>query len=95
MRASSVTSDMPLLLLLFALFIPRVVIVLLWLFTGWFAGLFGNVLLPILGFLFLPYTLLWYSVVLRWYGGSWDGFTIVVLVLAVVADLWSWGGVRR
>ena len=44
---------MPCLMVLFALFVPRVVIVLLWLFTHWFSGIFNVALWPVLGFVFL------------------------------------------
>src|SRR5438045_3877957 len=60
---------MPLLLALLALLAPRIAIVLLWAFTMWFDGLFTSSLWPILGFVFLPTSLLWYTVVLHWFGG--------------------------
>lgn len=77
---------MPLLLLIFALFLPRVVIVLLWLLSSWFSVV-PNAIIGIAGFLFLPYTLLWYSAVEHWFGGTWGPLQIVVLVIAVLADL--------
>ena len=78
---------MPLLLLLVALFLPRVVIVLLWLFTTWFQGAFDTFIIPILGFIFLPYTLLWYTVVQNVYGGEWGILQIVLMGLAIAFDL--------
>jgi len=51
--------------------------VLLWVFTTWFDGLFTNSMWPILGFIFLPTSLLWYTVVLHWFGGVWSLWTIV------------------
>ncbi len=54
---------MPCLLALLALAAPRLVVFLLWFFTNWFNGLFTSILWPILGFVFLPTTLLWYSAV--------------------------------
>jgi len=47
---------------------------LLYFFTNWFQGLFSNVLFPILGFIFLPTTLLWYSAVQNWFQGEWESF---------------------
>ena len=61
---------MPCIVALLALLAPRLLIVLLWFFTTWFRGVFDNLLWPILGFLFLPTMLLWYSAVLRWVGGE-------------------------
>ncbi len=78
---------MPILFLLIALFLPRVAIVLLWLFTTWFDGLFGTVFWPLIGFIFLPLSLLWYSVVQHFYSGQWTTVPIIGLVIAVLLDL--------
>ena len=78
---------MPLLLAILALLAPRVGIVLLWLFTSWFDGLFAALLWPILGFIFLPTTLLWYTVVLHWFGGVWSPWAIVGLIIALIIDV--------
>ena len=86
---------MPILLGLLALLLPRVTILALWLLTPWFEGVFGNALLPLLGFLLLPTTLLWYSAVMNWFGGQWDIVPIVGLVIAVLLDLSPTGLSRR
>ena len=78
---------MPCLFALIALIAPRVLTVVLWLFTDWFAGIFDTLLWPILGFFFAPTTLLWYTVVHNVYGGAWDTLQIVVLVVAILIDL--------
>jgi len=79
---------MPCLLVFIALAAPRLGIVLLWLFTTWFHGVFATPLWPVLGFIFLPTTLLWYSAVQHWYGGAWNGFVpIAGLVVALLIDL--------
>lgn len=82
---SSVIIRMPILLLI-GLFIPRVIIAVLWLFSSWFSVV-ESMVLGILGFLFMPYTLLWYSVVMHWNGGEWGGLQIIVLIFAILADL--------
>jgi hypothetical protein len=75
-------------LLVLALLAPRVVVVLLWLFTPWFQGVFASLLWPIAGFLFLPTTPLWFSAVHHWYGGQWNTFVpIAGLVIALLIDL--------
>ncbi len=84
---------MPLILLL-ALFVPRIVAAVLYFFTSWFNGVFQTVLWPILGFIFMPYTLIWYSVVVNEYGGVWGTLQIVVMVIAVAADLASYNSHR-
>lgn len=72
---------------LLAILLPRVTMVLLWLFTNWFDRVFPNILWPILGFIFLPLTTLWYSVVQNWYGGQWDVIPIIGMVIAMVIDI--------
>lgn len=86
---------MPCLLALIALAAPRIVILLLWFFSTWFAGLFTTLLWPVLGFIFLPTTLLWYTVVLRWFGGQWTLWPIVGIVIALLIDLSPTTGRRR
>ena len=78
---------MPCLLALLALITPRLVIVLLWLFTSWFAGVFPSVVVPLLGFIFLPTTLLWYTAVQHWFAGQWTFWPIVGMVIAILIDI--------
>lgn len=86
---------MPCLLVALALMVPRAVILGLWFLSDWFTGLFDTLLWPILGFIFLPTTLLWYSAVQHWYGGQWSLWPIVGLVVAVLIDLSPAKGRRR
>jgi hypothetical protein len=86
---------MPCLISLVALFVPRVVIVLLWLFTSWFGGIFAIALWPLLGFIFLPTTLLWYTAVQHWFGGQWTLWPVVGIVIALLIDLSPASGRRR
>ena len=58
------------LIALVGLIFPRIAAVILYFFTTWFTGVFATVLWPILGFIFAPYTMLWYSAVINWYGGE-------------------------
>lgn len=79
---------MPCLLVLIALFMPRLVIALLWFFTFWFRGLFTTALWPILGFIFLPTTFLWYTAVMHWWHGVWSApIPIIGIVIALMIDL--------
>lgn len=77
---------MPCIAALFALLTPRFMIVLLWLFTGWFKGLYNTALWPVLGFIFLPTTLLWYTAVQNWWHGQWHALQIIGLVVAILID---------
>jgi hypothetical protein len=85
---------MPFLLILLALLAPRVVVVLLFVFTTWFVGVVDSLLYLILGFIFLPTTLFWYTAVQHWFGGQWTLWPIVGIVLALLIDI-SPGGYRR
>ncbi len=78
---------MPCLLAIFALITPRLVILLCWFFSTWFKGIFPSLLWPILGFIFLPTTLLWYTAVQHWWGGQWSLWPIVGIVIALMIDL--------
>jgi hypothetical protein len=78
---------MPCLFVVFALFTPRLVIALLYFLSTWFKGIFDTALWPILGFIFLPTTLLWYTAVQHWWGGVWSLWPIVGIVIALMIDL--------
>lgn len=71
------------------LFLPRLVIALLYFFTEWFTGIFNHWLWILLGFIFLPYTLLWYTAVQHWWGGAWGPLQIAGMAIAVILDLSS------
>ena len=86
---------MPCLFAVFALVTPRLVVALLFFFTRWFAGMFDSILWPILGFIFLPTTLLWYTAVQHWFNGQWTLWPVVGLVLALMIDISPAGGRRR
>ena len=86
---------MPCLFAIGMLIAPRVVIVLLWLFSTWFEGIFDTSLWPVLGFVFLPTTLLWYTAVQNWNGGEWGVLQIVVLVIALMIDVSPSRGRRK
>lgn len=80
-----------LIILLFAVIFPRAFLFALWLLTDWFNGMFANWLAPLLGFIFMPYTLLWYTLVFNVLGNSWGPIEFVLMVLAIAADLSAWG----
>lgn len=86
---------MPCLLAILSLAFPRVAIVLLWLFTSFFNVLHTNILIPVLGFIFLPLTLIVYTFLLRSYGDHLGGTQLVFLVIAAVLDLGLVGGGMR
>ena len=76
-------------LFLIALFVPRLVAIYLYFLTNWFQGVFETQLWPVLGFIFMPYSMLWYSAVVNWYSAEWGMWQIGIMVIAVIADLSS------
>jgi hypothetical protein len=86
---------MPCFIVAGALFLPRLVIVLLALFSKVITAPFGGALLwPILGFIFAPYTLLaWCGA--YWGNGSVSGAWVLLVVLGVLMDLGVIGGGAR
>ncbi|HYE03255.1 MAG TPA: hypothetical protein VD963_08460 [Phycisphaerales bacterium] len=86
---------MPCLLGLLALFVPRLVIILLVIFSDYigrgFSGTAAYPLIPILGFLFMPVSTLAYAFAIN-NGGGFGPLDTVLLVLAVLLDLGLLGG---
>ena len=77
---------MPCLLVLVALAFPRVVIVLLWLFSTFFNGVYHGIIIPVLGFLFLPLTFIVYTYVAKTYPHMGTP-QLVAIAIAVIIDL--------
>jgi hypothetical protein len=82
---------MPCLLVILAAAFPRVAIVLLWLFTNFFTGVYQGILIPVLGFLFLPLTLIAYTFFQKSHSVT-NTTELVVLFIAVIFDLGLVGG---
>jgi hypothetical protein len=76
---------------LLGLITPRVVMVLLWLFTNYLNRAFDTFIWPFLGFVFLPTTTLAYAVASNSFDGV-RGFGLVLLVLGVLIDFGVIGG---
>lgn len=86
---------MPCLLVLITLAAPRLAIALLWFLTNWFHGIFPTILWPVLGFIFLPTTLLWYTAVQHWFAGQWTVVPVIGIVVALLIDVSPARGRRR
>jgi hypothetical protein len=82
------------LIALVILFLPRTVMVVLWLFTDYLSTAFGTWVWPLLGFFFLPTTTLAYAVAENRYGGV-RGIGLVLVILGVLVDLGALGGGGR
>ncbi|HZD80532.1 MAG TPA: hypothetical protein VE646_10910 [Actinomycetota bacterium] len=81
------------LLVLFGLATPRLVMVLLWLFTGYLERAFGTWVWPLLGFFFLPTTTIAYAIAKNAFAGV-RGWGLVVVVLGVAIDFGLLGSAR-
>ncbi len=81
------------LLALFALITPRVVIVLLVIFSDYIGEAYDGVILPFLGFLFLPLTTLAYAY--AQHNGGLEGLPLVLFVIALLLDLGIIGGANK
>jgi hypothetical protein len=78
---------MPCLAVLFALFFPRLVMVVIWLCTRWFVVAFNTVLWPLLGFIFMPYTTLAYMTAMLKNHHTVNGGWLVLIIFAALVDL--------
>ena len=82
---------MPCLLLILLLAFPRLVLVLMFLLSDYLQRAYHDLLLPVLGFIFLPLT----TIVYAWLVNSRlpvEGINLVYLVLAIVIDLGGLSG---
>ena len=70
-----------------ALFMPRLALFLVWLFSNYLGEAYGTFLWPLLGFFFLPLTTLAYAWAWHDGNGSVNGLGLVVVVLGVLIDL--------
>lgn len=86
---------MPCLLALLILLFPRIAIVLLYFFTNFFRGVYEGVLIPLLGFLFLPLTFIVYTHLHNAHAAMNDTTSLVALFIAVILDLGLVGSIRR
>jgi hypothetical protein len=82
---------MPCLLLILVLAFPRIVLALLFFFSNYLGRAYHGLILPLLGFLFLPLTTLAYA----WMVNSrqpLEGVNLLILLIAVVVDIGGLGG---
>lgn len=77
---------MPCLLAALAFFAPRVVIILLVIFSTYIGQAYQTVLWPLLGFFFAPYTTLAYAFTINEHGAV-EGIYLLLVVIAVLFDL--------
>ena len=82
---------MPCLLLILVLAFPRVVLLLMFLMSNYLQRAYHGLLIPLLGFLFLPLT----TIVYAWLTNShmpMQGANLLILIIAVLIDVGGLGG---
>jgi uncharacterized oligopeptide transporter (OPT) family protein len=82
---------MPCLLVFLILLAPRVALVLMWLFSHMLERAYHGMIVPLLGFIFLPIT----TIVYAWMvtsGLPIQGVNLIILIVAVVLDAGSHSG---
>jgi hypothetical protein len=82
---------MPCILLLLFLAFPRVVLVLMFLLSDYLTRAYHGLLVPLLGFIFLPLTTLVYAWELNSHMAI-QGGNLLLLIIAVVVDLGGLSG---
>ncbi|MBL0157813.1 MAG: hypothetical protein IPP47_12020 [Bryobacterales bacterium] len=85
---------MPCFLVIVILFFPRLALALMWLFSNYLGRAYQGILIPLLGFFFLPLT----TIVYAWEvnsGMPTTGINLLWLLIAVVIDLGGLGGGAR
>lgn len=82
---------MPCLILLVVFAFPRVVLVLMLLFSTYLQHAYHGILVPILGLIFLPLTTLCYAWMIN-SGLPMAGVNVLILIVAVLVDLSGHGG---
>jgi hypothetical protein len=82
---------MPCLLVILILAFPRVLLALMFFFSTYLQRAYHDMLMPLLGFIFLPIT----TIVYAWLVNNhlpMAGINLLFLILAVVFDASGWGG---
>ena len=82
---------MPCIVLILVLAFPRIVLLALFFLTNYLERAYHGLLIPLLGFLFLPLTTLAYAWIVNNHQPT-AGVNLLILIVAVVIDLGGLGG---
>ncbi len=85
---------MPCLFAIIGAFAPRLAFILLWIFTPLVNQAFNSVVLPILGLIFLPFTTLFYVLVLHSLGQS-NLWGWLLILIGFLLDLRNYSDISR
>lgn len=70
---------------------PRIALVLIALFSNYLQGAYHGLLIPLIGFFFLPLTTLAYAWIVNT-GQPLGGLNLIILIVAVIIDIGGLGG---
>ena len=79
------------LLLILIVAFPRIALVLMFLLSNYLQRAYHNLIIPVLGFIFLPLTTLVYAWMTNTHAPI-AGVNLIILIIAVVIDLGGLGG---
>jgi hypothetical protein len=82
---------MPCLVVIFVLAFPRIALLLLFFLSNYLERAYHGLLLPLLGFIFLPLTTLVYAWEINTHLPL-EGINLLILIVAVVIDVGGLGG---
>ena len=82
---------MPCLLVILLLAFPRIALALLFFFSNYLERAYHGLILPLLGFVFLPLTTLTYAWMVNTRQPT-EGINLLILLVAVVIDIGGLGG---
>jgi hypothetical protein len=82
---------MPCLLLILFVAFPRIALLLLFFFSNYLQRAYHNLLILLIGFIFLPLTTLAYAWMTNT-GQSIAGMNLIILIIAVIIDVGGLGG---
>jgi hypothetical protein len=78
------------LLLLLVLAFPRVVLVAMFLLSNYLQRAYHGLILPLLGFFFLPLTTITYAWIVNSHRPV-EGIYVILIIVAVIIDAGGWG----
>ena len=75
---------------------PRLFLILAWIFSERWSSVWGDqILMPLLGIIFLPYTTVMFmlAVTVTPTGNTIEGIAWLWILLGVILDIWKWTGI--
>lgn len=71
---------------------PRLLMILIFIFSRWFERAYDSALWPVLGFFFMPYTTLAHMAAMLNNNHTLSGWWMFLFIVAIIVDVSNWGG---